>query len=76
MSKALQTRPSEVLRITDEFIAYAFDSAVILWGTSFDAAISEAVGSAKNREAAEKAQMRVIRRWLPVTRKYAEIQKR
>jgi hypothetical protein len=73
MSKALRSRPSEVLGITDEFVAYALDSAVVLWGTAFDAALQESVGSAKDHEAALRAQQKVMRRWLPETRKYAEM---
>lgn len=72
MAKSLKCRPSEVYRMRDEFVAYAFDSAVTHWGTAFDAAAESAVAGAKDRQAAERAQDKVIRRWIPETRKYAD----
>lgn len=68
MSKALKTSPSALLRIADDFVAYAVDSAVVLWGTSFDAAVEEAVRDAKTPAAAEGKQRQVVRRWIPSTR--------
>ena len=72
MSKAMRCKPSEVIGIMDPFIAYAFNSAVILWGTSFDAAIEEAVRGAKTHQEAENRQGTTIRRWIPSTRRYAD----
>jgi len=75
MSQSMRCRPSEVLRLEDEFTAYAFDSAVIRWGTSFEAALREAADGAKTPEAAERRQAFVIRRWIPTERKYADPRK-
>jgi hypothetical protein len=72
MSRAMRCRPSEVYKMTDEFVAYAFDSAVTRWGMAFDSALAEAANSAKNPDKAQVAQERVIRRWLPSERKYAD----
>ena len=68
----MRCRPSEVLRMEDEFVAYAFDSAVVRWGVSFEAALSNAGHDAKDAKAAERAQSRVLRNWLPETKKYAD----
>ena len=67
----MKVRPSEVYGFTD-LEAYAFDSAVTKWGLSFEAAVEEAVASAKDDRSRERARDRVIRRWLPSTRKYAD----
>lgn len=72
MSRAMRCRPSEVYRMSDEFVAYAFDSAVTRWGTAFEGAMAEAANKAKDADAAERAQQRIIRRWLPSERKYAD----
>lgn len=68
----MRCRPSEVYRLNDEFVAYAFDSAVARWGMAFDAAMADAANGAKDAEAGERARQRVIRRWLPSERKYAD----
>jgi hypothetical protein len=76
MSKSMNIRPSQVLDLDDPFEVYALDSAVVRWGTSFEAAIADAVNGAKDGNAAEKAQQRVIRRWIPSTRQYADPRQR
>ncbi len=58
--------------MTDEFVSYAFDSAVTRWGMAFEAALADAGNGAKSTEKAEAARQRVIRRWLPSERKYAD----
>jgi hypothetical protein len=75
MSKALRCKPSAVIGLRNDFIAYAFDSAVVRWGTAFDSAVSNAVAEAKTREKAEQAAQRVVRRWIPESRKYAELKR-
>lgn len=76
MSKAMHCRPSAVIRVEDSwgsFAAYCFDSAVVHWGTSFDAALQEAASNAKTAQAAEHAQGRVLRRWVDLgTAAYAD----
>ena len=62
--------PAAVIGLKDEFIAYAFNSAVVLWGTSFDAAVEEAVRGANTPEQAEARQRQVVRRWIPSQRLY------
>jgi len=56
----------------DEFVAYAFDSAVCRWGMAFEAALQDAGQGAKTPDAADKARQRVLRRWLPSERRYAD----
>lgn len=70
MSKSMGCRPSEVFAL-EGLEAYAFDSAVIRWGRSFDSAVDEAVNDSKGGADAEKAAQRVIRRWIPSSKKYA-----
>lgn len=72
MSRAMRCRPSEVYKMTDDFVSYAFDSAVTRWGMAFEAALAEASNSAKDADRAATARQRVIRRWLPSERKYAD----
>lgn len=68
----MRCKPSDVIGISDPFTAYAFNSAVVLWGTSFDAALEESVRGAKSEQEAESKQGTVIRRWIPSTRRYAD----
>lgn len=77
MGKNMNCRPSAVYGMKPgSFEAYAFDSAVIRWGMSFQAALSDAVQGAKTDQAAEAARQRVLRRWLPSQRRYADPAKR
>jgi hypothetical protein len=71
MAKSMSCRPSQVLQIEDAFVAYAVDSAVIRWGTAFEAALTEAGADANNPQEAERRQDRTMRRWVPSTRRYA-----
>jgi hypothetical protein len=66
----MRCRPAETIGIKDEFVAYAFNAAVVRWGTAFDAAIADSVTGAKTQSEAEKRQQSAIRRWIPSTRKY------
>lgn len=69
----MHSRPSSIYGLEDGSLeAYAFDSAVVLWGSAFNAAIQDAVHGAKNEQAAEAARQRVLRRWLPSQRRYAD----
>jgi hypothetical protein len=65
MSQAMRCRPSEIYRL-DGLPAYAFDSAVILWGRGFEAALHAAANGAKDAKAAERAQRTVLSRWVPL----------
>ena len=77
MARAMKCRPSEVYGLEPgSFEAYAFNSAVVRWGTAFDAALSEATQGAKSEQAAESARQRVLRRWVPSERRYADPAKR
>jgi len=77
MSRALHCRPSALFGIPPESLeAYALDSAVTRWGVSFEAALSDATSDAKDARGMERARQRVIRRWLPSERRYADPRKR
>lgn len=60
----MKCRPSSLYGLRG-FVAYAFDSAVSLWGGAFEAALHEAVEGAKDAEAARRKQQAVLRRWVP-----------
>jgi hypothetical protein len=73
MSRAMHCRPSAVYGLAPGSLeAYAFDSAVVRWGTAFEAALQDAVQGAKTDQAAAAARQRVLRRWLPSERRYAD----
>ena len=73
----MRCRPSEVYGLeSGSFEAYAFDSAVVRWGTAFQAALSEAGQGKKSEQAAEAARQTTLRRWLPSQRRYADPAKR
>jgi hypothetical protein len=72
MSRALHCRPSEVYGMDDAFVAYSFDSAVTRWGMAFEAALQDASEGAKTPQAMESARQRVVRRWIPSERRYAD----
>lgn len=67
----MNCRPSELYHL-DGLEAYAFDSAIARWGMSFEAALQSAVNDAKDQKAAETAHRRVMRAWLPETRKFRD----
>jgi hypothetical protein len=69
----MRVPPAEVIGIKDGLTAYAVNSAVILWGSAFDAAVEEAVQGAKSREQAESKQRQVVRRWIPSTKQYRKV---
>lgn len=70
-------RPSEVYGLEGgSFEAYAFDSAVVRWGTSFEYALSQATNGAKDQKSGEAARARVLRRWIPSERRYADPNKK
>jgi hypothetical protein len=69
MMKATNRPYSETIGLTG-IEAYALDSAVVRWGTSFEAAIQAATADAKSRDEAERRAGQVMRRWVPSTRKY------
>jgi hypothetical protein len=73
MSKAMKIPPAEVIGIADPLTAYALNSAVVLWGTSFDAAVEEAVRGANSQQQAEAKQRQVVRRWIPSQRQYRKV---
>lgn len=69
----MNCRPSAVFGMEPgTFEAYALDSAVVRWGTAFEAALSDATRGAKTDQGAEAARQRVLRRWLPSERRYAD----
>jgi hypothetical protein len=69
----MRCRPSEVYGLeVGSFESYALDSAVVRWGTAFEAALSDAGRGAKTDQAVQAARQRVMRRWLPSERRYAD----
>lgn len=69
MSRAVNRPYSEIVGLQG-LEAYALDSAVVRWGTAFEAALQEAGADAKTSAEAERRAQTVVRRWIPSTRKY------
>lgn len=69
-------QPTSVALGLTGLVAYAVDRAVVHWGTSFEAALQTAADGAKKPEDARKATARVVRRWLPSQRQYADPSRR
>lgn len=60
----MRTRPSELLGIRHDAVAYYFDRVVVLIGTTIESEIEEAQQNSKSKKAgAMKAQL-VLNRWL------------
>jgi len=69
MSRAMKCRPSAVYNVDGQhgsYAAYCFDTAIVAWGTAFEADVHKAVESAKTPQARQAAQGRVLRRWVDV----------
>ena len=64
LSQSVRTRPSELMGIRHDAVAYYFDRVVVGVGTAIEAEIEEAQSKSKNQKgAAVKAQV-VLNRWL------------
>lgn len=72
MSQRNRVPPSELYGLADPLVAYCFNDAVTHWGVSLEAAIQEATKDAKTEHARTRAADRVIRRYVPSTRHYAD----
>lgn len=72
MSKALSCRPSAVYGIQNPLTAYYFDSAVTRWGQALEADLQAASEGAKDARAAQRAQDRVLRRYVPSTARFRD----
>lgn len=72
MSKSLGCRPSAVYGMQNALTAYCFDSAVTRWGLALEADLQAATAEAKDSKAAQRAQERVLRRYVPTTARYRD----
>lgn len=72
MSKALGCRPSAVYGISRPLTAYCFDSAVARWGMALEADLRAASEEAKDSKAGQRAQERVMAKYVPSTRRYRD----
>lgn len=60
-------RPSSLLGIEDDvWASYMLDNCVVLFGTSLEAAMSEAASGKKNNKAKQQASLLTWGRWLDV----------
>jgi hypothetical protein len=59
----MRCRPSSLYGLVG-LPAYAFDSAVTVWGTNLNEALHKAAEGAKDSKAATRSQQAVLRRWL------------
>jgi hypothetical protein len=72
LSRAFGKRPSELYGINDEIAAWCFDRAVHLFGTSLEADLEKARGSAKNQFQMTTRTQAVFRRWLGIEQKFKD----
>lgn len=59
-AKTWGVRPSELLAIDDEYVAYCLDQAVGYFGRTLDAELEKAGSDAKNEDEAEYKRKRVL----------------
>jgi len=70
LSKAYQTRPSELLCIKDPFAAFCLDRAVFDFGSALESALSDVEG--KTKKEIEVKSDRVLRKWLDMPLRYRD----
>ena len=68
MSKRAGCRPSALLGLADEYVAYCLDEAVLEFAGAVEEALSQ-VKEAKNPKVTEKRRQDVLDKWLGVNRK-------
>lgn len=64
MAKLWRTPPAELYKIRDEFAAYCFNRAVMLFGTTMEADLEKAGEKAKSTKSAEFKRQRVFDKWM------------
>jgi len=64
LSQRLRTRPSEILNIRHDAVAFYFDRVVVKIGTTIDAEIEAAQEKSKTKKAAMVKAQLVLNRWL------------
>lgn len=63
-AKTWSCRPSELLNIEDDYVAYCLDQAVGYFGRNLEAELEKAGSGAKNEEDAEWKRQRVLDNFL------------
>lgn len=71
LSKKTGQSPSSLFGLAG-IEAYFVDEVVVYWGISFDEALQAAVAKAKDERGRERAAQRVVRKWIPSQRTYAD----
>lgn len=64
LSKTYHCRPSDLYGVEHPVQAFFFDRAIWLFGTTLDSDLEKAAAKAKKATQAEKAQLRVMQKWL------------
>lgn len=66
----LQTRPSELLGVTDVFMAFCLDSAIYSFGTALQNELDGVEG--KNKNEIKRKRERILGKWLGLEQKFRE----
>lgn len=67
-SKAWATRPSEMLGVSDVYVAYCIDSAVYAFGSALSAELDSIEG--KSKEEIKRKRERLVTKWLDMPMKF------
>lgn len=64
LARELHCRPSDLLGIKNDYVAFCVDEAIVEFGTALENAIDKATQNAKNNRAAEGRAKHVLEKWL------------
>lgn len=65
MSQKLRVTPSELLHLDNPVLAYCFDRAVWLFGSSVEAELNAVESSGKNPKSVPGRKQMVLNKWIP-----------
>lgn len=64
LAKELNCRPSALLGIKNDYVAFCLDEAIVEFGTALDNALDKGTEGAKNRRQAEGRAKHILEKWL------------
>lgn len=67
-AKTFRSRPSELLGVSDAFVAYCLDSAVYTFGRSLESELESIEG--KSKQEIKRKQERVMNKWLDMPMRF------
>lgn len=66
----MRARPSDLLGVTDAFMAYSIDNAVFTFGTALQNELDNVEG--KNKNELKRKRERILQQWLELEQKFRE----